>query len=59
MSGLPAEAPSTDEFYIETIADRVTHTGWERTFTVSPRADYWTLQDATYGQIDDVFVLAF
>jgi hypothetical protein len=59
VSGLPAEAPSTDEFYIETIADRVTHTGWERTFTVSPRADYWTLQDATYGQIDDVFVLAF
>jgi len=59
VSGLPAEAPSTDEFYIETIADRVTHTGWERTFTVSTRADYFTIADATYGQLDDVFVLAF
>ena len=59
VSGLPAEAPSGTEFYIETIEDRVTHTGWERTFTVSPRADYWTLQDATYGALDSVFVLAF
>lgn len=59
VSGMPATAPATDEFYIETIADRITHTGWERTFTVSTRADYWTLQDATYGQIDNVFVLAF
>jgi hypothetical protein len=59
VSGLPAEAPTADEFYIETIADRVTHTGWERTFTVSPRADYFTIADATYGQLDNVFVLAF
>lgn len=59
VSGLPAEAPGETEFYIENIADKITTTGWERTFTVSPRADYWTLQDATYGQIDDVFVLAF
>jgi len=59
VSGMPATAPDQDEFYIDSIADRVTHTGWERTFTVSTRADYWTLQDATYGQLDNVFVLAF
>ena len=59
VSDLPSEAPSGTEFYIETIEDRVTHTGWERTFTVSPRADYWTLEDATYGALDSVFVLAF
>jgi len=59
VSGMPSEAPGETEFYIENIADKITATSWERTFTVSPRADYWTLQDATYGQIDDVFVLAF
>ena len=59
VSGLPAEAPGDTQFYIENIADRVSHTGWERTFTVSPRADYFTVEDATYGVIDSVFVLAF
>lgn len=59
VSGLPAEAPGETEFYIENIADKITTTGWERTFTVSPRADYWTLQDATYGALDSTFVLAF
>ena len=59
VSGLPAEAPGETEFYIENIADKITTSGWERTFTVSPRADYWTLQDATYGALDSTFVLAF
>ena len=59
VSGLPAEAPGETEFYIENIADKITTTGWERTFTVSPRADYFTIADATYGQLDNVFVLAF
>ena len=59
VSGMPSTAPSQDEFYIDSISDKVTASGWERTFTVSTRADYFTIADATYGQIDDVFVLAF
>lgn len=59
VSGMPATAPGQDEFYIDSISDKVTASGWERTFTVSPRADYFTIADATYGQLDNVFVLAF
>lgn len=59
VSGMPSTAPSTDEFYIDSISDKVTASGWERTFTVSTRADYFTIADATYGQLDNVFVLAF
>lgn len=59
VSGLPAEAPGETEFYIENIADKITTGGWERTFTVSPRADYFTVEDATYGALDSIFVLAF
>ena len=59
VSGMPTEAPTQTQFYVAAIADKITHTGWERTFTVSPRLDWWTLQDATSGQLDSTFVLAF
>ncbi len=59
VSGMPSEAPGETEFYVESIADRVSASEWQRTFTVSPRLDFWTLQDATYGVIDSVFVLAY
>lgn len=59
VSGMPAEAPGETEFYIDSIADRVSASEWQRTFTVSPRRDFWTLQDATFGVIDSVYVLAY
>ena len=59
VSGMPAEAPGETEFYIDSITDRVTASEWQRTFTVSPRRDFWTLQDATFGVIDSVYVLAY
>lgn len=59
VSGMPAEAPGATQFFIESISDRVTHTGWERTFTVSPRLDYFTIEDATFGATDSTNVLAF
>ena len=59
VSGMPTEAPTQTQFYVAAIADKISHTGWERTFTVSPRLDWWTLQDATSGQLDSTFVLAF
>ena len=59
VSGMPAEAPGETEFYIDSITDRVTASEWQRTFTVSPRRDFWTLQDATFGVIDTVYVLAY
>lgn len=59
VSGMPTEAPTQTQFYVAAIADKITHAGWERTFTVSPRLDWWTLQDATSGQLDSTFVLAF
>jgi len=59
VSGMPSEAPGATQFFIESISDRVTHTGWERTFTVSPRLDYFTIENATFGVIDADNVLAF
>ena len=59
VSGMPAEAPGATQFFIESISDRVTHTGWERTFTVSPRLDYFTIEDTTFGATDSTNVLAF
>ena len=59
VSGMPSEAPAATQFFIESITDRITHTGWLRTFTVSPRLDYFTIQDATFGALDSTNVLAF
>jgi len=58
ISGMPAEAPTQTNFYIEAISDNVTETQWLRTFTVSPRLDFLTLDDASSGAIDSTFVLA-
>jgi len=58
VSGMPAEAPTQTNFYIEAISDAVTETSWLRTFTVSPRLDFLTLDDASSGAIDSTFVLA-
>jgi len=58
ISGMPAEAPTQTNFYIEAISDAVTETSWLRTFTVSPRLDFLTLDDASSGAIDSTFVLA-
>ena len=58
ISGMPAEAPTQTNFYIEAISDTVTETQWLRTFTVSPRLDFLTLDDASSGAIDSTFVLA-
>ena len=58
ISGMPAEAPTQTNFYIEAISDTVTETSWLRTFTVSPRLDFLTLDDASSGAIDSTFVLA-
>ncbi len=58
ISGMPAEAPTQTNFYIEAISDAVTETQWLRTFTVSPRLDFLTLDDASSGAIDSTFVLA-
>ena len=58
VSGMPAEAPTQTNFYIEAISDTVTETQWLRTFTVSPRLDFLTLDDASSGAIDSTFVLA-
>ena len=59
VSGMPSEAPGATQFFIESISDRVTTTGWERTFTVSPRLDYFTIENSTFGVIDADNVLAF
>jgi len=59
VSGMPSEAPGASQFFIESISDRVTTTGWERTFTVSPRLDYFTIENSTFGVIDADNVLAF
>lgn len=59
VTDMPSQAPSETHFYIDSITDRVTATEWTRTFSVSPRLDFWTLQDATFGVIDSVFVLAY
>lgn len=59
ISGMPSEAPGATQFFIESISDRVTTTGWERTFTVSPRLDYFTIENSTFGVIDADNVLAF
>jgi len=58
ISGMPSEAPSQTNFYIEAISDTITETSWLRTFTVSPRLDFLTLDDASSGAIDSTFVLA-
>ena len=59
VSGMPATAPTQTEFFIESIADKITEKGWTRTFTVSPRLDYFTVENATFGVIDSTNVLAF
>jgi hypothetical protein len=59
VSGMPATAPTQTEFFIESISDKITEKGWTRTFTVSPRLDYFTVENATFGIIDSTNVLAF
>jgi hypothetical protein len=51
--------PPSKTFFIESIADKITEKGWTRTFTVSPRLDYFTVENATFGVIDSTNVLAF
>jgi hypothetical protein len=59
VSGMPSEAPAQTQFFIEQISDRITEKEWLRTFTVSPRLDYFTVQNSTFGALDSTNVLAF
>lgn len=54
VSGLPGTAPegTLRGFMVDQIDDTLTHTGWQRTFTVTPALDYFTLDSPTLGLLD-------
>lgn len=55
LTGLPSQTPTQTAagWYVDGIADEITHDSWKRTLTVTPAIDFWVIDDATFGGLDE------